>query len=244
MTSMSAGGVDSARSLRSRRSAAVAVGAMEDLQLGEGRAYVVGGKQIAVFRMTDGTLHATDAVCPHRGGPLADGPFDPVDAEHPAAREAVAATHARIDALLAANGHRTVDSFHRELGHLMWDHCGMERTAEGLRKAVERLPGLREEFWRDVKIVGTGDGFNQSLEKAGRVADFLELAELMCLDALHREESCGGHFRAEHQTPDGEAARDDEHFAYVAAWEFGERPTLHREELDFSYVHPSQRSYK
>jgi succinate dehydrogenase / fumarate reductase flavoprotein subunit len=153
----------------------------------------------------------------------------------------------RIDKLLAANGNRTVDSFHRELGHLMWDYCGMERNDEGLTKALERIPSLREEFWRDVKVVGTGEGLNQSLEKAGRVADFLELAELMCIDALHRRESCGGHFRTESQTEDGEAARDDENYSYVAAWEFagtGQKPVLHQEELDFSYVHPSQRSYK
>ncbi len=180
---------------------------------------------------------------------LADGPFEEVDEARDEVREAVDATRARIDALLAANGHRTPDSFHRELGHLMWDYCGMERTREGLEKALDRIPALREEFWRDVKIVGTGEGFNQSLEKANRVADFLELAELMCIDALHREESCGGHFRAEHQTEDGEAQRDDENFSYVAAWEFGgadgpAHPVLHKEELDFSYVHPSQRSYK
>jgi succinate dehydrogenase / fumarate reductase, flavoprotein subunit len=178
---------------------------------------------------------------------LADAPFDAVDESHPAAKEALDATKSRIDKLLAANGNRTVDSFHRELGHLMWDYCGMERNEEGLTKALERIPSLREEFWRDVKIVGTGDGFNQSLEKAGRVADFLELAELMCIDALHRRESCGGHFRTESQTEDGEAARDDENFSYVGAWECagtGAPPVLHQEDLDFSYVHPSQRSYK
>jgi succinate dehydrogenase / fumarate reductase flavoprotein subunit len=180
---------------------------------------------------------------------LADGPFEKVDESREEVREAVDATKARIDKLLAANGNRTPDSFHRELGHLMWDYCGMERTREGLEKALDRIPELRAEFWRDVKIVGTGEGFNQSLEKANRVADFLELAELMCIDALHREESCGGHFRSEHQTDDGEAQRDDENFSYVAAWEFGgadgpAHPVLHKEELDFSYVHPSQRSYK
>ena len=185
---------------------------------------------------------------------LADAPFPAVEEGDEQVREAVDATKARIDTLLAVNGNRTVDSFHRELGHLMWDYCGMERTAEGLQKALDRIPELRAEFWRDVKITGTGEGFNQSLEKAGRVADFLELAELMCIDALHREESCGGHFRAEHQTSDGEAARDDERFSYVAAWEFGgtatdtpgvpHKPVLHKEDLEFSYVHPSQRSYK
>ena len=178
---------------------------------------------------------------------LADAPFDAVPEDHPAVVEAVESTRERIDKLLSANGHRTVDSFHRELGQLVWDQCGMARSKEGLEKALDRIPSLREEFWRDVKIVGTGDGFNQSLEKAGRVADFMELAELMCMDALHREESCGGHFRVEHQTEDGEAERDDENFSYVAAWEYGgdhQRPVLHKEDLEFSYVHPSQRSYK
>jgi succinate dehydrogenase / fumarate reductase flavoprotein subunit len=178
---------------------------------------------------------------------LADAPFEPIESSRDEVREALDSTRGRIDKLLSANGNRTVDSFHRELGHLMWDHCGMERTAEGLEKALDRIPSLREEFWRDVKIVGSGDGLNQSLEKAGRVADFLELGELMCIDALHRRESCGGHFRAESQTEDGEAQRDDENFSYVAAWEHGGdggKPVLHKEELDFSYVHPSQRSYK
>ena len=167
-------------------------------------------------------------------------------AEHPAVAEAEAAVTERIEKLLAINGTRTVDDFHRELGHLMWDLCGMERTDAGLRKALDRIPELRREFWSDVRIPGSGAELNQALEKAGRVADFLELAELMCLDALHRTESCGGHFRAESQTDDGEALRDDEHFSYVAAWEFtgsGAAPVLHKEDLVFDYVHPSQRSY-
>ncbi|RSD16815.1 fumarate reductase/succinate dehydrogenase flavoprotein subunit [Amycolatopsis eburnea] len=149
----------------------------------------------------------------------------------------------RIERLLAVKGTRSVDSFHRELGVLMWDHCGMSRTREGLRKALDRVPELRAEFWRDVRIPGSGAELNQELEKANRVADFLELAELLLVDALAREESCGGHFREEHQTPDGEARRDDENFAYVAAWEYGEKPVLHREELVFDHVHPTQRSY-
>ncbi|MEU7790440.1 fumarate reductase/succinate dehydrogenase flavoprotein subunit [Amycolatopsis sp. NPDC049159] len=149
----------------------------------------------------------------------------------------------RIERLLAIKGTRSVDSFHRELGVLMWDHCGMSRTREGLRKALDRVPELRAEFWRDVRIPGRGAELNQELEKANRVADFLELAELLLVDALAREESCGGHFREEHQTPDGEAERDDEKFAYVAAWEYGDKPVLHREELVFDHVHPTQRSY-
>jgi succinate dehydrogenase / fumarate reductase, flavoprotein subunit len=178
---------------------------------------------------------------------LADAPFDEVPQDHPAVQEAVDAARDRIDKLLSANGHRTVDSFHRELGQLVWDQCGMARSKEGLEKALDRIPSLRAEFWRDVKIVGTSDGFNQSLEKANRVADFIDLAELMCIDALHREESCGGHFRVESQTEDGEAQRDDENFSYVAAWEYtgeNQRPVLHKEDLEFSYVHPTQRSYK
>ncbi|WP_410573932.1 fumarate reductase/succinate dehydrogenase flavoprotein subunit [Amycolatopsis sp. cmx-4-61] len=149
----------------------------------------------------------------------------------------------RISRLLAVQGTRTVDSFHRELGLLLWDHCGMSRTREGLRKALDRVPELRAEFWRDVRIPGGGAEFNQELEKAHRVADFLELAELMLVDALAREESCGGHFREEHRTAEGEARRDDENFAYVAAWEYGPEPVLHREELVFDHVHPTQRSY-
>jgi succinate dehydrogenase / fumarate reductase flavoprotein subunit len=151
---------------------------------------------------------------------------------------------ARVSRLLAVNGDRSPDDFHRELGQLMWDHCGMERGEAGLRKALERIPALREEFWRRIRVLGTGDSLNQSLEKAGRVADFLELAELMCVDALHRTESCGGHFRTESQTPDGEARRDDANFSYVAAWEYASPPVLHREELRFDHVTPSQRSYK
>jgi succinate dehydrogenase / fumarate reductase flavoprotein subunit len=160
--------------------------------------------------------------------------------------EAVAAVHGRIQKLLAVNGTRTVASFHRELGRLMWDLCGMERTEAGLRKALARIPELRAEFWRDVKVPGDGEGLNQSLEKAGRVADFFDLAELICLDALHRTESCGGHFRAESQTEEGEALRDDDAFGYVAAWEWRPEggPVLHKEELAYEYVKMTQRSYK
>ncbi|PYC76020.1 fumarate reductase/succinate dehydrogenase flavoprotein subunit [Micromonospora arborensis] len=178
---------------------------------------------------------------------LASGPLEKVDASHPAAVEARTDVEDRIQRLLAINGDRTVDSFHRELGQIMWEHCGMERSEAGLRKAIDEIRALRESFWERVKVSGTGEELNQSLEKAGRVADFFELAELMCIDALHREESCGGHFRAEHQTPDGEAQRDDDRFAYVAAWEFtasGEPSVLHKEDLKFEYVHPTQRSYK
>jgi succinate dehydrogenase / fumarate reductase flavoprotein subunit len=178
---------------------------------------------------------------------LAAGPFAKVDDSTPEAQEAVAAVRSRIDKLLSIQGTRTVDSFHKELGHIMWDYCGMERTEEGLRKAIERIRELRDEYWQNVKVLGTNDELNQALEKAGRVADFFELAELMCIDALHRRESCGGHFRAESQTEDGEALRHDDEFAYVAAWEFtgtGEQPVLHKEALEYEYVEMKQRSYK
>ncbi|MEH0983572.1 fumarate reductase/succinate dehydrogenase flavoprotein subunit [Micromonospora sp. CPCC 205556] len=178
---------------------------------------------------------------------LAAGPLEKVDASHPEAVAARTDVEDRIQRLLAVDGDRTVDSFHRELGQIMWEHCGMERSEAGLRKAIDEIRALREQFWQRVKVPGDGEGLNQSLEKAGRVADFFELAELMCIDALHREESCGGHFRAEHQTPDGEAQRDDERFAYVAAWEYtgtDEPVVLHKEDLKFEYVHPTQRSYK
>jgi succinate dehydrogenase / fumarate reductase flavoprotein subunit len=167
-----------------------------------------------------------------------------VDAAHPDVVAARAQVEERLARLLAVDGDRTVDSFHRELGHLMWEYCGMERTEAGLTKAIGLIRGLRDEFWTRVKVPGTGAELNQNLEKAGRVADFFELAELMCVDALHRAESAGGHFRAESQTADGEALRHDDEYAYVAAWEFGEVPTLHKEELVFEYVHPTQRSYK
>jgi succinate dehydrogenase / fumarate reductase, flavoprotein subunit len=170
-----------------------------------------------------------------------------VDASHPAFREAEAQIAGRTKRFLAIDGKRTVDSFHRELGRIMWDYCGMSRNDAGLRKALELIPPLREEFWRNVNVPGSDTHLNQALEKAGRVADFFELAELMCIDALHRTESCGGHFREESQTAEGEALRDDENFAYVAAWEYGgegEPPTLHKENLVFENVKLSQRSYK
>lgn len=178
------------------------------------------------------------------GDYLAAGPFGEVDEE--AVAEAEAKVTSRIERLLAVNGTRTPDSFHRELGRLMWDYCGMERTEESLRKALERIPELRAEFWANVKVSGTNEELNQVLEKAGRVADFFDLAELMCLDALVRSESCGGHFRAESQDADGEALRDDEHFAHVSAWEHSPagEPVLHKEPLEYDYVKMTQRSYK
>jgi succinate dehydrogenase / fumarate reductase, flavoprotein subunit len=153
----------------------------------------------------------------------------------------------RTERFLATNGSRSVDWFHRELGKIMLDHCGMARNEAGLTKALAEIPALREEFHQDVRVLGSGDSINSSLEKAGRVADFFELAELMCRDALHREESCGGHFREEHQTEEGEAKRDDDNFAFVSAWEWQgvtAEPALHKEALEFENVKLTQRSYK
>ncbi len=169
--------------------------------------------------------------------------------DRPEFRDAENQVRSRTEKLLAINGKRSVDSFHRELGLLLWDKCGMARNAAGLREALTRVPQLREEFWRDVRVLGGQETFNQSLERAGRVADFLEFAELMCTDALTRDESCGAHFREEHQTPDGEALRDDENFADVFAWEYQGNgavaaPKLHREPLNFETVQLTQRSYK
>ncbi len=181
------------------------------------------------------------------GDYLASTKFEKVDASHAAAREAESNVAGITKRLLETKGTRTVDSYHRELGKVMWEYCGMGRTAGGLKQALSQIPALREQYWKDVKVLGTGEELNQSLEKAGRVADFFELAELMCRDALERNESCGGHFREEYQTPEGEAARDDENYAYAAAWEFrgtGVEPALNKEPLNFEYVHPSQRSYK
>ncbi len=181
------------------------------------------------------------------GDYLASNKFDKIDTSHPAVREVENQVTCITKKLLDIKGTRSVDSYHRDLGKLMWEYCGMSRTAEGLKYALSEIPTMREQFWRDVKVLGTGDELNQSLEKAGRVADFFELSELICLDALERNESCGGHFREEYQTGEGEAARDDQHYSYVAAWEFrgvGNPPELHKEPLTFEYVHPTQRSYK
>ena len=167
--------------------------------------------------------------------------------DHPAFEQAEADVRSRVKRLLAINGSRSVDSFHRELGLLLWNKCGMARNATGLKEALAEIPQIREEFWRNARVPGEGETYNQSLERAGRVADFLEFGELMCRDALARDESCGGHFREEHQTPDGEALRDDEHFADVFAWEYqgdGAEPKLHREPLHFESVHLATRSYK
>ncbi|WP_162427010.1 fumarate reductase/succinate dehydrogenase flavoprotein subunit [Pontibacter pudoricolor] len=181
------------------------------------------------------------------GDYLAQNPTTKVTTDHPAFKEAEQAVIAKNNQLLSINGTRTVDDFHKQLGHIMWDYCGMARNAEGLQFAKGEIRKLREEFWRDVKVVGVNEELNITLEKANRVADFLELGELMVEDALQRNESCGGHFREEYQTPENEALRDDENYAYVAAWEFtgvGNEPVLHKEELKFENVKLTQRSYK
>ena len=182
------------------------------------------------------------------GDGLADQLGEPaVSADDPVFTDAINAVEDETSKWLSINGTRSVDYFHRELGRLVWDHIGMSRNKEGLEKAISEISALKEEFYSDVRILGSADTLNLSLEKAGRVSDFFELAELMAQDALKREESCGGHFREEHQTPEGEAQRDDEEFAHVAAWEWNGRDALqtrHVEELDFENVTPTQRSYK
>ncbi|GMQ92544.1 MAG: fumarate reductase/succinate dehydrogenase flavoprotein subunit [Acidimicrobiia bacterium] len=173
--------------------------------------------------------------------------IEPVSTTDTVFTEAIEEVNQRTEQFLSIKGNRSVDDFHRELGKIMIEHVGLARNREGLQQAIQKIKAVHEEFWNDLKVLGTSDSLNQSLERAGRVADFFEIAELMAIDALNREESCGGHFRLEHQTEDGEARRDDENFAYVAAWEWkGENwpQTLHKEQLEFEYVALSQRSYK
>ena len=181
------------------------------------------------------------------GDYIAKNKLERVDAGHPEFIRVQASVADMTKRLLSIQGRQTVDEMHRRLGKIVWDHCGMSRTAQGLQCALGEIRELRQQYWKDVKVLGGADDLNQSLEKAGRVADFFELAELMCIDALQRNESCGAHFREEYQTPDGEAQRNDEAFSYVAAWEYrgpSDSPVLHKEPLAFEYVHPSARSYK
>jgi succinate dehydrogenase / fumarate reductase flavoprotein subunit len=181
------------------------------------------------------------------GNYIASADIPAITTDHPEVKKAEAGVQEKLDRLLAIGGTRTPDDFHRELGQLMWLHCGLERTKEGLAEGIQKVRALREEFWKDLKLVGDSDELNMSLEKAGRVADFLEFAEVMMFDASHREESCGGHFRGEYQTPEGEALRDDANFTYVGAWEHtgvGAEPNLHKEVLEFSSVKLATRSYK
>jgi succinate dehydrogenase / fumarate reductase flavoprotein subunit len=180
------------------------------------------------------------------GDYLARNTPDGLNTDHAEFRKVEGEVDDKLKKLMGIKGKRSVDSFHKELGRIMWDRCGMSRTDEGLKEALQKIPAIREEFWNNVNVPGDSADLNQSLEKAGRVADFLEFAELMCRDALHREESCGGHFREEYQTPEGEALRNDDRFCYAAAWEYqnGGEPLLHKEALEFENVHLTQRSYK
>jgi succinate dehydrogenase / fumarate reductase, flavoprotein subunit len=194
--------------------------------------------------LADGYFVSPATVSDYLAGMLGEPAVPTTD---PVFTEAETSVKEQVNRFLSINGTKSVDYFHRKLGHLVWDYCGMGRTAEGLQHAIKEIIALREEFWRDVKVMGSAETVNQSLEKAGRVADFFELAELMCRDALHREESCGGHFREEYQTPEGEALRNDDDFAYVGAWEYGGEggePRLHKEPLVFENVQLAQRSYK
>ena len=181
------------------------------------------------------------------GDYLASSKLERIDNSRPEVLEAEHNARSIADRLLNVKGKRTVTSFHRELGKVVWDYCGMSRNREGLESAVGKIREIRQEFWENVNVPGSGSDLNQQLENAGRVADFMELAELMCVDAADRNESCGGHFREEYQTPDGEALRNDDQYSYVAAWAWngpGQAPTLVKEDLEFHYVHPTQRSYK
>jgi succinate dehydrogenase / fumarate reductase flavoprotein subunit len=181
------------------------------------------------------------------GNYLANHKTEKVGTNHESFKEAENNVKTQTNALMNIKGSRTVDSFHKELGHIMWEECGMSRSADGLKEALQKIPKLREEFWQNVRIPGEANGVNPELEKAGRVADFIEQGELMCLDALERNESCGGHFREEYQTPENEAKRDDENFCHVAAWEWqgpNKKQTLHKEELTFENVKLATRSYK
>lgn len=181
------------------------------------------------------------------GNFLADNKPDGMTTDAPEFKAAETEVKEKINKLLKINGKRSVDSFHRELGKIMWDKCGMARDKAGLEEAIQKIPALREEFWQNVRVLGSGEELNQSLEKAGRVADFLEFGELMCRDALERDESCGGHFRIEHQTEDGEAKRNDSDYCHAAVWEFkgeGATPAMHKEKLDFENVQLATRSYK
>jgi succinate dehydrogenase / fumarate reductase flavoprotein subunit len=215
--------------------------------LGEANFSDHGANRLGASALMQGLADGYFVIPTTLGAYLASTDTPPVDVEHDAFAEAEADAQTRIARLLSIQGDKSVMTFHRELGRIVWDYVGMSRDREGLETAIARIQDLRDEFWQNLKVPGEANTLNKNLEFSGRVADFMELAELMARDALHREESCGGHFRKEHQTPDGEAKRDDEHFAYVAAWEYrgGDRlPLLHRENLAFENVELTQRSYK
>ena len=215
--------------------------------LGEANFSDHGANRLGASALMQGLADGYFVIPNTLGGYIASEKIDQVTTSHPAFDEAEQQATDRIEKLLSINGSRTVDDFHRELGLVVWDYCGMSRNAEGLIEARRKVQSIRDEFWENVTITGTLGGVNKVLERAGRVADFMEFAELMMVDALTRDESCGGHFREEHQTEEGEARRDDENFAFVSAWEFtgvGQNPILHKEDLIFENVHLTQRSYK
>jgi len=215
--------------------------------LGEANFSDHGANRLGASALMQGLADGYFVIPDTLGHYLAGGKLDGVDTGHAEFGRIEEEVRGRVKRLLSVKGTRSAESFHRELGQLMWDKCGMARNAEGLGEVLAKLPEIRERFWREVMVPGSGESFNMALEGAGRVADFLEFAELLCLDALDRDESCGGHFRTEHQTPDGEAKRDDERFCHVSAWEYageGRRPLLHKEPLAFESVALATRSYK
>jgi len=215
--------------------------------MGEANFSVHGANRLGASALMQGLADGYFVIPYTIGGYLTTVTPGETKTDHPAFKESIAAVEEQSKKLLAINGKRTVLEFHRSLGNIMWDNVGMARSKESLTKALQEIPKLREEFWQDVKVTGSGAELNQQLENAGRVADFFEFAEILATDALHREESCGGHFRVESQTEEGEAMRDDENFAYVGAWEYkgeGKAPELHKEPLKFENIHLAQRSYK
>ncbi|MBW3541429.1 MAG: fumarate reductase/succinate dehydrogenase flavoprotein subunit [Planctomycetes bacterium] len=215
--------------------------------LGEANFSDHGANRLGASALMQGLADGYFVVPYTLGDFLARTVFPKVTINHPSFKETLVEARNRVERIVAAGGTRTADDIHRQLGQILWDKCGMARNASGLSEAIGEIQSLREEFWENVKVLGTGEALNQNLEHAGRVADFLEFGELMCRDALNREESCGGHFREEHQTPEGEALRDDENYCYVAAWEHrgaDEEAALHTEPLSFEYVPLTQRSYK
>jgi len=215
--------------------------------LGEANFSDHGANRLGASALMQGVADGYFVIPYTLGNYLAQTQLDKVDLKNAAVSEAENTVKEKTNRLMSINGKRTVTDFHRELGKIMWDNVGMARNDEGLKTALKLIPELKEEFWDDVRVPGSADDLNQSLEMAGRVADFFEIGELMALDALHRTESCGGHFREESQTEEGEALRDDENFSFVSAWEYtgnGKTPNLHKESLAFEYVKLSQRSYK
>jgi succinate dehydrogenase / fumarate reductase flavoprotein subunit len=215
--------------------------------LGEANFSDHGANRLGASALMQGLADGYFVIPDTLGHYLATEKLPPASPDHAEFARVEGEVRDRLKRLLGVKGRRTADHFHRELGKLMWDQCGMARGRAGLERALARIPEIRREFWEDVRVPGEEEDFNAALQRAGQVADFLEFAELMCRDALVREESCGGHFREEHQTPDGEAKRDDANFCHVAAWEHAgpdAAPALHKEPLVFENVTPSTRSYR